>query len=1414
MSDAAPLAGERPGPKALDAALLRIRDARGEPVGLGFLVSPGLALTCAHVVSAALGTPHGAEPPASARLHVDLPLLPGGQRGGSGGVTASVANWVPPQQSGAGDMAVLRLSAPLPGGRPVRLVETQHEDVWDHPVRAFGFPAGRPDGVWHSAVLREGQATGWIQADPASREGYRVTRGFSGSPVWDDRLGGVVGMMVQAEAAEPGVSYLIPTTGLLAAWPGLAELALPPSPFRSLSAFQESDAAVFHGRRPESQALAAELTGRRWITLVGPSGSGKSSLALAGIVPRRRAAGDAVVVLRPDSGRTPLTALAAVLLPLLEPGLSETERLTRLPAVAGALADGGLADIAAALTARDHTRRLLVVVDQFEELLARGPAAVDQLAAVLYHDALPSDVRVLTTLRADFLEAALDHEGLGEVLRSGIHYLAPLGPRQLREAVTAPVAAVPGVRYEADLADRILADTGTGHGALPLLGFTLDQLWQRQNGGLLTHGAYGALGGVTGALSAYAEEVWEAYVPASDAGAARRLFTRLIRVPIGSAAATRRTAARRELGEDEARIAQALAATRLLVAATDAEGTETVELAHEALITGWTRLAGWAAVDRSFLGWRESLRHDMDRWESGGRAPELLPSASALAGARQWLEARGAELTETERDYLERGRTHHRARTRIRRVLVSIGVSSLVLALVFAGMFAYASDQSRKRDALAGSRALAQVAQDEAVNDPVRGVMLAIAAYDTAPTEEARNQLLRQYLTYSDAARVLSGPSGDIAQFDSSRDGEVVFARSTAGRAVIIVHAASGTVRSELLDVKQVVTALVSPDGSRAAFVADNGSGGWFEVHADGDRISGPVHRLPKVAGAQQFGDPARGMAMSADGRRVAVTTENSLVWWDLDTGAQGGSVPLPGRPNGSLWFAPDNRTLLAGLWRGEDIDQGHRLVALDPAGGAPREVVGEAHEFVPSGDRAKVIVCRKQGDGSVFSRLRLSDGAQDGGQYLSKSLCPDGVADETGHRVALKDSDGLALVDLDEQKEIARATARDGTKSVSLHLVAREGRMYLATMGNDTPWITHTRIWPAPQTLSVSQQRLTLDGSRTISVLKGGTALQLRPTAVGDERLLAEAPRPQPYFDPKHTRLELHRGGRLFADRDAKNAVSIREVSTLRQTVRISTAMPQSDDDFGYSFHPDGSLVTYAGTQVQQWDPETGKELAHFDVKDLLSGSGAADKASYVRVTPYPAANQVIVFVSGDPVVRIADVTTGRTVATVPVAEDTIAVQFESSGRFLALMRSGGMIELWRRDPLRRELGPLPSVGDSGDTKYVARFVDSEGRFLVAAHSSIRTFRIGAQDYLDSYDFGQAKGRFGGMDGYEFMDLSQDGKTVIYLDPKRSGGPLRLDPALWQRELCKVIGGREFTAEERRTLPVRVPTRPVCEGR
>ncbi|MCZ0985607.1 hypothetical protein O1M54_07990 [Streptomyces diastatochromogenes] len=121
-------------------------------------------------------------------------------------------------------------------------------------------------------MLRARQAGGWVQADLAASGGYRVTGGFSSSPVWDDELGGVVGMITVAEAGEPPAGYLIPTGTLVAAQPGLRALALPPSPFRGLAAFREADAGRFHGRAAESAELAERVTGQRWTCLVGPSG--------------------------------------------------------------------------------------------------------------------------------------------------------------------------------------------------------------------------------------------------------------------------------------------------------------------------------------------------------------------------------------------------------------------------------------------------------------------------------------------------------------------------------------------------------------------------------------------------------------------------------------------------------------------------------------------------------------------------------------------------------------------------------------------------------------------------------------------------------------------------------------------------------------------------------------------------------------------------------------------------------------------------------------------------------------------------------------------------------------------------------------------------------------------------------------
>ena len=520
------------GPQSLRAATLRILSTAGDPVAVGFLVTSELALTCAHVVCNALPADQDAPSPEGAVIAVDLPLH-GHQAENAAPLRATVEKWIPEQPSGAGDMAVLRLSEPVEAAGPVRLI-TPPDDVWGHETRSFGFPDGHPAGVWHAGLLRDREANGWVQMnqDPAAG-GYPVSYGFSGAPVWDDRLGAVVGMLTTAESRTPPVSFLIPTDRLVAAWEDMAALVLPPSPFRPLKAFEESEAKTFHGRQAESDRIANAVGAAPQTTLVGPSGCGKSSLAKAGVLPRRRSAGDIPVVIRPSHHSSPLHALAAGLVPLLEPGVSEIDQIAKADALADILSRKGLHDVVPRLLNRHQGgRRLLIVIDQFEELLDLPPDHIDALAGLLA-DGRPAAVGVLATLRADFLEPVLGHPRLRGLVGDNIEILAPMTREQLWQVINQAIDDTPGVHFEKGLAKRILDEAGAEPGVLPLLAFLLDQLWSTQTGGMLTHDAFEKLGGVYGALSAYTQGAW-GQLSAQEQPAARRLLSRLVQVTRGA----------------------------------------------------------------------------------------------------------------------------------------------------------------------------------------------------------------------------------------------------------------------------------------------------------------------------------------------------------------------------------------------------------------------------------------------------------------------------------------------------------------------------------------------------------------------------------------------------------------------------------------------------------------------------------------------------------------------------------------------------------------------------------------------------------------------------------------------------------------------------------------------------------------
>ena len=222
--------------KSFESAIVRVHASDGTVVGAGFLVTDRHVLTCAHVVASALGLPEDTPALPQVELHLDFPLLTPNQV-----VTARVVHWRPDT-----DVAGLELtSEPPPEASAIRLVTA--DDLWGHSFRAFGFPAGYEQGGWASGVLRGRQADGWLQIEDPKMTGYLIAPGFSGSPVWDDVLEGVVGMIVAADTSERvKAAFLIPADVLAQAWPERVRVYHEP-PVSALAADEQPRAAQSGG---------------------------------------------------------------------------------------------------------------------------------------------------------------------------------------------------------------------------------------------------------------------------------------------------------------------------------------------------------------------------------------------------------------------------------------------------------------------------------------------------------------------------------------------------------------------------------------------------------------------------------------------------------------------------------------------------------------------------------------------------------------------------------------------------------------------------------------------------------------------------------------------------------------------------------------------------------------------------------------------------------------------------------------------------------------------------------------------------------------------------------------------------------------------------------------------------------------
>lgn len=939
-----------------------------------------------------------------------------------------------------------------------------------------------------------------------------------------------------------------------------------PCPFPGLRTFGPDESAWFYGRDSEVTDLLVRLSQQSPaagpLVVVGASGAGKSSLLRAGLLPELEEAGYRWPRVLLTPGERPVETLAARLSAITGADPAQlTIRIRHRPQTA--LGDllrpaGHTVSEPGSVPGEPGTPRLLLVVDQFEQLFTDGTTAAEREAYVraLAH-AWP--VTVVLAVRADYIPDCIGLEPLKRALDAPF-VVSPLRGEKLREVITEP-ARHAGLEVEDGLADRLTADVGarpgaySAPGALPRLAHALRETWANRSPGRLTLRGYQATGGVDRAVAVSADQLHARLGPAEQVEL-RTALLRLVKVlPDGGLA--RRRADRGELPE---RTLSRLVEARLV--STDDEG---VRLAHDALLTAWPRLRGWVEADRRLLLLRQRLEEAAAGWRDGGRDRGDLYRGARLGAALEWAEEDGRELGRHEREFLLASRREQQRSTRRLRTVASGLAVLLISALVAGGLALDARGDAQRQARVATSRELAATSRTLAESDPMGARRTALKAWRTGHTAEARGALisadgLNAPLTFDSG---LASPSA----VDVSSDGTLVAvggksADGDGGSRVVVRRARSGgdpVVLDTPVGKEAVLGVRFSPDGTLLAVATaglpairiwDVDSGEQLTVIGGAEGDDGPVVVAP--------------FTWHPDGTTLAAQAftggETRFAAWNPRTGERKRwlTQPVPPSRGGfSAAYSPDGSRLAVGrvdgsfeLWDPRDGTLLHHDTAHRDAGDANAVAAG-----VPG---APVQV--------AFS-----------GQLLATAS----VYDPT---VRLRDADTGELGDsLKFPQPILREIAGG---PVDLTFSSDGARLLMAAGAHVYAWDTVTREWIGPYPMGTGQGRkqdetvfalaAADDGNDVVFATAGGRVVHWRGKtpwyAAPDSSVAAVA------FAPE--------GGRMAAV-DTSGKIHTWDWSTGR-----TTTGPRQLTSAGtaVAYGPDGTLVTGAWDGTLSVDPPHGR--------------------------------------------------------------------------------------------------------------------------------------------------------------------------------------------------------------------------------
>ena len=1148
-------------------------------------------------------------------------------------------------------------------------------------------------------------------------------------------------------------------------------------PFKGLEPFDVADAELFFGRERLVSEIVARLPGRSLVGVVGPSGSGKSSAVRAGLLP----------------------ALAAGVLP-------GSERWTRvvvrpgqrpLATLARALAAQDADPLASALARVQTGSRLVVVVDQFEEVFTTAEPA--QRAAFM--DALVrDDERLLTVLaiRADFYGPCAEHPQLARRLGESHVLVGPMRPDELARAIEAPAAAA-GLAVERELVGRLVDETAGATGGLPLLSTTLVELWERRSGDRMTMRAYERTGGVRGAVARLAETAYEKLAGA-DRPTARNMLLRLAGAGEGEVAVRRRV----PLGEldlerraSAGRVLDVLTQYRLVTV-----GGETVEVAHEALLREWPRLRDWLEHDAEARRLHRHITLAASEWQAAQRDPAELYRGARLASALDFAADHGEALNELERSFLaearsvsERDAVRTRRLNRRLRVLLAAALVALVAACG-AGIVALDRGSVARRAATVADaqRLGAQALTDERLD---RALLLARAGVDLDDSVATRGNLLATLLRvrpgslgvlpdvrdieiYSVAVsargdRLAIGDAfGEIQVFDPRTRRRLAgyrlpsglvqrLAYSSDGATLAVADLDTSTSRTmlELFDARSLrrrtrVKLPVLPEasdfvGASPLFTANGRDLVVLETpFPRGQQVVRLVNgRSATVARrAFRFRGTALDPVVSSDGRRVFVTSAQDDATYELDSA----NLRVIGRhPAGGVALAlhPDDRTLAIARENGT-------VTLLRPGASPPRRLAGRADggivrmRFTPDGNRLLAVAedgkltVWDAASGAVSRRLDAHAGSAEG-----LAVTPDGrtaVTSGVDGRVRLWDIAG----------------DRRLMQSIALRRPFK--------VDDFTP--RGIAITPDDRTLAVTQS----DGS--VEMLDTATLERRAVVRTGKGAALA---------------LDFSADGRQLAIGGENGMVGLWDARTLAPAGRLAGLRSRTQ---AIAFSPDGRLLAAGDTNTNA----TGVRI--WDVRRrALTPFRSDTPANSVAFSPD---GRLLAAAGSDAGTEVRDVHTSKLVAHLRTGELARSVAFSPNGRLLFVGLFNGAGQFYSTHDWK----PLGARVRGQGQRLMYPVFTPDGRTLATASAdgTVLLWDVASRKAIGAPFTVQ-------REAFVATAISHDGAYLYAAPTGTRGVRLALSHDAWKRLAC-TIAGRTLTRQEwHEAVPAR-PYRAVCATR